>query len=397
VGVYNRPGTDVIQIYWYDDRGRVQMSLRSVVGVPITDRALARDIVDAVYDAQQSKRAELQRARLERLGMLDAAPITFGDLVERYHTSADAAAWKDSHRKGQERFRDFWLEKLGRDTPARQVGVDEDRIELVANQAAEEHGWARGTRARYLTYLIAVLNFGRKKLGKLDERQTITGIRIPQWRGHRKDLTYSAEETDVLRPALREVDLRGYIVFEAYVQAGRRLNATRLLRADEVRFETVATKYGKVACAILSYPADTDKPTEKGSEAEPTDAVLFGETATALEDLLAKPAVQATGLLMPGGDLDARKPGAGPIRKEVLIRDILRAAEKQAGVAHVKGRGYHGGRRRFAGDVDDLEAASAQSNSTGQTITRYNPRELKKQAELAVRMDRERTKRRGRG
>lgn len=394
MGVRSRSDSDIVQIWWYDDTGRVQMSLRTVTGEAITDRTLARDIADAVYEAQRERRAEIQRKKLERIGLLDSAPMTLEELADRYHSSSDARQWKDSHRKGQERFRDFWLEHLGRSTPVHTIGVDEDRIKLVADEAQAEHGWSKTTRARYLTYLKALLNFGRKQLGILDERQTITGIKIPQWKGHRKDLTYSEDETDALSPALREVDLRGYIVFEAYVQAGRRLDATRLLKADEVRFETVKTKYGKVPLAIISYPAATNKVSEKDSEDPPEDVVLYGDAVDALKELLTTPAVKATGLLMPHGELDASDPKVGPISKERLIRGILREAEEKAGVPYVKRRGYHGGKRRMAADQDDTEAAAAQSGTTGQTLHGYNPRELKKQAELAVRMDRERKKRR---
>lgn len=145
--------------------------------------------------------------------------------------------------------------------------------------------------------------------------------------------------------------------------------------------------------AIVSYPPETDKVTPKGEVAEPDEVALYGDAVAALEELLAMPAVQATGLLMPDCDLQASDPEVGPVTREHLY-DFLADAQKRAGVKDVKYRKYHAGKRRLSADQDDLEAASAQAGTTGATIAKYNPRELRRQAELVVRMDRARKKRR---
>lgn len=62
--VYERPDSPVIQIEWRDPWtdfqgqrhvGRVQLSLSTVTGDPVTDKTLARDIAEAVATARERK------------------------------------------------------------------------------------------------------------------------------------------------------------------------------------------------------------------------------------------------------------------------------------------------------------------------------------------------------
>jgi hypothetical protein len=95
--------------------------------------------------------------------------------------------------------------------------------------------------------------------------------------------------------------------------------------------------------AIVTYDATHDK---KGTTSV---AVFVGTGLGRVRELIAKPLVQRTGLLLPHGNLDKRGKGEGrPIAKETL-NDILLDAEKDAGIEHVTHRSYHRMKRRFTG------------------------------------------------
>lgn len=73
VRVYDRDDSSCIQIEWTDrwvdakghpQSERIQQSLTSVTGEPVTDRTLARDIADAIAEARRVKANQRVRDRL---------------------------------------------------------------------------------------------------------------------------------------------------------------------------------------------------------------------------------------------------------------------------------------------------------------------------------------------
>lgn len=315
--------------------------------------------------------------------------MALGTLLDRMH-SARRDQWKQSYREGQERRREFWKDALGKDTPIMQI--NEDVVEGIVRRNAKRRGWSVNTQARYLRYIRDAWGFGRKKLKAIPEHLDLTALEIPT--SQKKGPEYSREETFTLAAALMEHDLRAGVVSEAYVQAGRRLNATRLLTTDRVRIESVPTKHGKVEAVVLSYPADSDK------VGRASEAALVGEAVHRVRDLLEMPAVQATGLLMPEGDLaegakrwpgnDGVKRKRKPARKAWLI-DQLKKVEEAVGIEHIPYRAYHGMKRRFA-EVGKANRAiaSRQSGTSEETLRdKYEPDDdLQGKVEFAYDVDR---------
>jgi hypothetical protein len=356
VRVYNRDDCgDSIQIEWSDDRGRIQRALTSIVGVPVTDRTLARDIADRLSAAQAQKRNAHARALV-----FGADAITLGALLEKYHDLREGK-WSPNFVKDQRRYRAFWLQHLGAETPVHPAHINEAKVTQIVDREATlaRRPWGGGTKGHYLGYIRDALRYGKEQLKVLDDKVLLTALELPS-KG--RGVSYTAEEIALLLTDLRERDLRAFIVATAYHQAGRRINATRLLAASDVRFATFPTPSGKHPAAVLTYAAGTDKAGKAG------EAVLAGAAVDALRELLAKPAVKATGWLMPVGDLDdgavrVGRQKRGPISKDTLY-DILADAEEAVGIAHVKGRLYHGMKRRFATLTKAERAIAARQSGT---------------------------------
>lgn len=349
VRVYNRDDSGVIQIEWVDDRGRQQRSLRTVVGEPVTDRTLARDIADRM----SAKQAEVRNQAARRL--VFGTDATVKDLLDELHRRREPK-WKKTYRRDQGRYKAFWTEKLGARTHIKAVSAD--RVEAVVEEEAGRRGWSPRTQAAYLRYIVDAYYFAEKKLNLLLPTETLSAVDFPRL-SKRRGKAYSAVETKALLPTLMEVDLRAGVVGQAYYQAGRRLNSTRLLEVGHVSFDTLTTEdREEVEAVVFHYPPEQDK---VGSEE--TEAVLVGSVVRKVRELLRKPAVQATGLLMPHGELDDPKAKRKPIRKENLIH-MLHEAESLAEVEHVSGRAYHGLKRRWAGSTTDRETARRQSGTS---------------------------------
>lgn len=384
VRVYSRDDSQVCQVEWWDDRGRQQRSLRTVLGEAVTDKTLARDIAEAMSAAQKAKR---NRA---------AAALVFGSagkslnylLKELHEQKLGQKKWTKKYAGSQERHRTFWLELLGKDMPLVQVHRQPLRAMLNEHGAkqVDKKGkpapWSERTKQSYMRYLVDAFIYGRDVLKIIDSRHDLSGHELPT--PNKKGPSYTEEEYQKLLPALWKVDPRAWLVGEAYDQAGRRKNATRNLRVEDVRFATLSTEDGPVRAAILTYRAGSDKVRKAG------EAVLVGEeTLERLLALMDQPAVRASGYLLPAGDLSSSK-AKKPIREETLNR-MLHEAEKKAEIPHVKGRAYHAGKRGFGRSSKDHGARSAQSGTTEQTLRRYDPNDdLPAQAMLALEIVRRR-------
>ncbi|MGE0161356.1 MAG: hypothetical protein AB7T31_18320 [Gemmatimonadales bacterium] len=367
------------QVEWWDDRGRQQRSLRTVLGEAVTDKTLARDIAEAMSSAQESKRNRAAAALV-----FGAAGKGLDFLLKRLHEEKlGQKKWTPKYAGSQERHRTFWLELLGKDVPLAKVHRLPLRAMVDEHGAQQKPPWSERTKQSYLRYLVDAFIYGRDVLKIIDSRHDLSGHELPT--PNKKGPSYTEEEYQKLLPALWKVDPRAWLVGEAYDQAGRRKNATRNLRLTDVRFATLSTEEGPVRAAILKYAAGTDK-TKKGGE-----AVLVGEeTLERLQLLMDMPAVRASGYLLPAGELSSKK-AKKPIREETLNR-MLHKAEEEAEIPHVKGRAYHAGKRGFGrATAGSRETASAQSGTTAQTLGRYDPRDdLPAQAALALEIVRRR-------
>lgn len=365
VRVYTREDApEVIQIEWWDDRGRIQRSLSGILGQRISDRTLARDIAERVSAAQLKKRQQAARAMV-----FGHQGITLQDLLDQLHEGR-GPEWSRAHDRDQRRYKDFWLDHLGSETFVHPSTINGPTVRQIVRTEAGKNKWKPRTQVAYLRYLKDALNFGKEQLKVLDDRHLLTDLEMPALQKV-KGLAYSPEETARLLAEARKIDLRAYVVGEAYYQAGRRLTATRTLEAKAVRFAVMPTPDGPVPAAILSYPEETDKVGASG------EVVLVGDVVGALKELLATPAVKRTGLLMPEGELaqgsatvgKVKKQRRGPIRSE-RIEALWRDIEEAAGIPRVKYRGPHGLKRRFASSSRGHSAATVQSGTTRQTLER---------------------------
>lgn len=379
VRVYSRDDSGVCQVEWWDDRGRQQRSLRTVIGEPVTDKTLARDIAEVMSSAQEKKRNRAADALV-----FGGAGKGLKYLLDRLHEyKLGRKDWTKKYAGGQERHRTFWIELIGEDTPLPRVHM------LPLRAMVDEHGakqadkkgkpdpWSERTKQSYLVYLRDAFNFGRDVLKIIDSRHDLSGIEMPS--PNRKGPSYVDNEYLTILEALWEIDPRAWLVAEAYYQAGRRKNATRNLDLTDVRFATLQLERRPVRAAILTYRSGSDK------NRVASESVLVGDvTLERLMSLMDQPAVRATGFLLPAGDLSSTKPKKR-IREETLNR-LWHEAEKAVGIKHVKGRAYHAGKREFGRrTAGNRDVASAQSATRVDTLERYDPKkDLVAMAELAM-------------
>lgn len=364
VTVYQRGDSPNLYVEWYDDEGRHQESLRTATGKPITDKTLAMAVADRMA-------ADQERKRNNEFGTMvfgSGGNHTLKELLERLHEDK-ARKWRDSTKKGQLNFKRFWLGKLGDEFRIR--SWTGPQIERIVARAAKAEKWSPRTEGSYLRYIIDAAYYAQKKLKWLTEDQNLSAVEIPDPAS--EGVPYSEAEVAKLLPALRSVDPRAGLVGDAYWQAGRRLNATKTLRASQVRFDG--------AYAVLAYARGTDKAKKKG------EAVLAGRAVGNLRKLMETPAVRASGLLCPEGELSSRRAKREVERSERFHKVWLPAAEQAAGIAHIAGRGFHGLKRAFATEAGDQDAAALQSGTTGQTLEAvYRTAKLEPKKKLAQHM-----------
>lgn len=341
-----------IRIEWWDNAGRHREVLRTESGIPIFNAELAIEAAERAARAQAKKREAI--AARELLGWKPR--YTLAQLLDALHNARESK-WRPSYRRDQGRFRAFWLGELGKDTTLDRITPA--KVEHVARKAAEANGWSARTEQAYLRYIVDAFYFASKKLKWIAPEQDLAAVEIPKPDNH--GVPYTDEEARRLVQASEQVDLRCAGVAAIAATTGRRLNAIRQLRVDQYRRED--TPDGPRAVIIFERETDKAKKTSR--------AYIEDQNVIALiERLLAKPAVKATGLLFPAGDLDSREHAQPmPVSREHLIR-LLHEAEKLADVPHIKGRAYHGFKRWFATVVPDPDAGSQQSGTSHGTFMR---------------------------
>ena len=284
VTVYERATGATIYVEWLDGLGRHQKALRTVVGHPVTDRALATRIAKRMSEEQEAARNR------------DAAEAVFGftpdrtleELLERLQEDR-GRTWSATYTKDQDRFRRFWLSKLGRDT---QLGrISPALVERVVRDEGDRRDWSSRTQQAHLRYIVDASYYAQRKLKWIGELHNLSAVDIPAPKSESK--AYSQAEIVKLLPRLHEVDLRAAFVGEVAWLSGRRLNAIRTLPTSALRTQ----KHGGERVGIVSFPEGTDKARNAG------EVALVGSALKVAETLRRKPAVRGSGLFCVAGEL----------------------------------------------------------------------------------------------
>jgi len=274
--------------------------------------------------------------------------VTFGELLDRYH-EMNEPGWSETSIPTYRSQKRWWLQQIHPDTSIFDLCTMVPEIERMVEVAADEDEWSPRTQEKYLKYLQTAVEWGRKKKKYITEEQNLSALDIPS--PDSQGVAYElAEVFDLLNVAHR-VDLRCAVACHIAFKGLRRIRAIRLL--------TVADVQRGDDGVMLDFGRKTDKAGKQGSAALVDQAAL-----TVLDLLLQSPAVQASGLLFPDGDLRDPNPQRAPIRYE-MMREKLEEAERLAGVTHVRGRLYHGFKRAGATLADDLGELTAASQQGG--------------------------------
>lgn len=374
ITVYERETGASIYVEWRDDLGRHQQVLKSFLGHPVTDRELAAELCKHLSEQQEQKR----NRQAAEVAFGPSPKRTLGELLKRLHEDR-GGKWSATYRKDQDRFREFWLSKLGVDL---RVGrIPPALVEKVVREAGDRAGWSERTRQARLRYIVDALYFAQHKLKWIGEAQNLSAVTLPSPEGVSRP--YSSAEVRRLLPALRKVDLRAAFVGEVAYQSGRRLNAIRMLKTSALR----VMDHDGERVGVLSFPAGTDKARRAG------EAVLTGAALEVALELLNQPAVQASGFFCPQGRLSTTTKKRAPLTNPRTFGDWIAEAEQLADIPHVKGRGFHGFKRRFATDAEDRRAASKQSSTTEETLARhYEQDELAPKVRLAKSLEAKRAR-----
>lgn len=352
ITVYEREAGASLYLEWRDDLGRHQQVLKTVVGHPVTDKALAVELCKHLAEKQEQRR----NASAAELIFGGKKPRSLGDLLERLHADK-GAKWSEKHRKEQDRFRAFWTAKLGAD--AKLTRVPPALVERIVREAGELRKWSPRTRQARLRYIVDAFSYAQHKLKWITERHNLSAVEIPQ--PESRGASYTRDEVTRLLPALYRVDLRAAFVGEVANQSGRRLNAIRTLETSALK---IVTHEGE-RVGVLTFPGETDKARRSG------EVALYGRALAVAEELLTMPAVRKSGYFCPQGPL--KKPGKqrAELTHARSFQRWLEDAEKIARIPHVKGRGFHGIKRRFATDTTDRRAASKQSGTNEDTLSKH--------------------------
>jgi integrase len=338
VRVYERRNLDTsLYIEWREGDKRVQQSLASLVGKAVTDKHLAMQIAD-----------EVARAR-EHLSNRKAREAVFGRPKETHTIGAlfdalwarKSEGWSVGYLRNVRAIRRFWENQLGLDRACDSVSAAE--VEDIAAKGAKAFGWSSATHHRYLALLVEAYEFARSKLKWWGEEGTLSAVDFPKIRTTSR--AYTDDEVVRLLKALRKIDVRAWAAGEIAYATGRRIGAIRTLTRDAVHRTNGLT--------ILRFPAETDKARRSGLSVLTVQAVEAVDAALAL----------GSEYLLPSDD----RTGAIPFN---ALLEMLRQAEQAVGIKAVKGRAWHGIKRRFASNVDPTlrRAASKQSGTTEQTL-----------------------------
>jgi integrase len=306
------PGSKTFYIEWYvKDRHGDRQTIR--------ERVKSRRFEDA-------KKRAVEKAGELGTGLDTGIPACLEDVLNDY-IEALAASWSDSHEKRQRRFREFWIEALGANL--RLAQLNPAMVESVVSKAGEREAWSGRTRESYLKFIRAAARWAFRK-ANLVARDVLNGTDYPRYESRSE--AYSTEELNAISGVADQVDPRFQGVWEIIACTGRRVNAVRTLRVENLEYEEDEELW-------VEFPAETDKARRRGR------VLLAQQAREAVEVLLEMGEVKESGWLFPRGRLDYADDHDGPIGESSLLR-MLQKAEKLAGVEHVHGRAFHGSKRR---------------------------------------------------
>jgi integrase len=349
VTVFRRYEGGPIYIETWPNGKRRRETLRNKLGVPLFDEKRAMHIADLVA-------SKIEHAAHGEMDKLLGIPSkrTLKELLDTYHEKR-GHRW-DTNKRHQELARDFWISRIGANTDIRRVAGMASEIEAWAAQEGVIRGWSPRTEGKYLKYLRTAFNFGRNKLKWFGEEYTLSALEIPPPDSISKP--YSQDEAARIMGVAHNVDLRAAAAARVAYLGLRRIGAIRHLKVVDVERGA-----GEM---VLNFGRERDK-TKRTGEVVITDA----ETVALVERLMRTPAVRATGLLFPEGELtDRTTKDRRPLAYE-RFNEMLRDVEKLAKVKHVHGRGYHGFKRLAATDAANagqLSAAATQANTNEATL-----------------------------
>lgn len=366
VRVYEpRPGGALMIAYRTPEGGLQREALSQWAETPVYCRDTAERIATRISSRLADARDDDQLRGF--LGL--SKRRTLKELLDSYH-EAKEEGWSEAHRNDQRRWRQTFLEFLGEDRQIHQITPAE-----VESVVVEELGdLSPSRRKKALQYMSAVYRFAQRKLKWLSEEDNLSAISFPRVEAN-VGVAYSRSELDRLIPAMTKVDPRAGFVGEMMSFTARRLNATKQLTVGDCSRQLVELPSGQVRTAwIVQFVPEHDK-------AERTSRIpLSTRAAELLEMLLKKPAVQATGMLCPSGDLDdpatishhRGKPVPRPVIDHSDLNRMLHEAEALAGIEHISGRAFHGIKRavvtRSLGDAVPIDVLAALSGTNAATL-----------------------------
>ena len=321
VRVYERSVGASLYVEWYWQGERVQKSLKKVTGHPVTERRLAVRIAHRMSrDLEQNH----NRAAMKVVFGF-TTERTVGELFRAFHMAKEGD-WSPKQVKGQRRFRDFWLERLGEDTVLTDIPPAEIEHHARALDVTAE------TTRKYLRYMKQAYRYAERKLKWIDPRHNMDAVDLPKARS--KSKAYSLDEVRRLLPALETVDPRAGWLGHVAWQSGRRLTAIRTLTGAAVRVHDDHT--------VLTFPGETDKARKTGQ------VVVVGLAHDLTVDIMPE--------LLAG------------VTEHVCIKVWLPAAEKAAGIPHVEGRAWHGLKRAYATASAGMVGRDKQSGTRADTL-----------------------------
>lgn len=278
----------------------------------------------------------------------DKPPTTLSELIDA-HLEAMRPRWKKRYAEDNERNAKFWILHLG---PGRIVeDLSHNDIEGTARKYAKT---PRTQRSR-IAYLRAACRWGKRR-AKMLKTNPAEGIEMPEYIPDTTELVYTSAEVSRLCQPHPEIDWRVTLAVNIATDTGRRISAIRNLATGDVIQDGDAM--------LLKFQAANDK---KGrARIVPISEVTRSLVLAALE----RPIVDEHGWLFPEGRLEYNDPRDKPRSREAMARD-LHHAERILGIEHIRGRGYHGIKRRHVTAAFQVSGgdASLVGDVTGNTST----------------------------
>ncbi len=374
VTVYERYEGGPIQVEWWPRGVRKREPLRPD-GKRVYDQRFAVRVADRM--ATHMERV-LDRTRQSAiLGLPEKR--TLGELLSTYHDKR-GTEWSPTNVKSMENMRDFWRTRLGRTTDVRQITAAD--VELIAAEEAVTRKWSPRTQGKYLKYLKTASRYGRLKLKWYGEEHDLSAVDVPTPDSDSEE--FSLAEVRALLLALEAVDLRAAVAGHIAYVSLRRVGAIMNLPAKvDIRTMKRASGGDSARIGVVTFGRATDKVRRTAQ------VVLAGRALELLEMLMQLPAVQASGLMFPQGDLHDPSPSR-EIEKYDSFHGWLMTAAKIAGVADVKKRKWHAFKRSAATDSDamgSLSSAAKQAGTLESTLkANYVKHRIEEKAEHAIRL-----------